>query len=276
LMGITHVIRAEEWLKSLPKHVWLYQRFNWQLPEFIHVGLLRNADKSKISKRKNPTNILWYRDRGYLPQALLNFLCLLGHSHPEGTERFDLAEMVRIFDLDRLNVAGPVFDMAKLDHLQGQYFRELDDDSMIASIHQALDRRLPRLLPLLRERMRFGGDVCQQADIFFRELVDPRKEDLVPKGWDAEQSQKALAGLLKDIKKDAKKGELAWHHEAIEARIRAHAAAKDYQPKQFFMLLRVAICGRPQSPPLFETMAEVGQLLCLKRLEQALEVLKAR
>ena len=116
LMGITHVIRAEEWLNSLPKHVWLNERLGFTTPEYIHVGLLRNADKSKISKRKNPTNLLWYRDQGYLPQALINFLALLGHSHPDEQEFFDLAELVRIFDLDRLSVAGPVFDMDKLQH----------------------------------------------------------------------------------------------------------------------------------------------------------------
>jgi len=275
LMGISHVIRAEEWLKSLPKHVWLYERFGWSTPEFIHVGLLRNADKSKISKRKNPTNILWYQQRGYLPEALINFLCLLGHSHPDGREQFDLAEMVRIFELDRLNVAGPVFDLAKLDHLQGQYFRALDDDAMIQAIHAALDERLPQLLPLLRERMSFGGDICQQADIFFRHLVEPSREALTPKGWNAEQAAQALAGFLKEVRKAAKQGKLEWTVESLEARIRAHAQTKKYKPGQFFMLLRVAACGRAQSPPLFDTLAEIGQLIGLQRLEQALLTLQS-
>jgi glutamyl-tRNA synthetase len=270
LMQISHVIRAEEWLKSLPKHIWLNQRLGFTPPEYLHVGLLRNADKSKISKRKNPTNLLWYRQRGFLPQALVNFLCLLGHGHPEGKERFDLDEMVRVFELDRLGATGPVFDLAKLHHLQGEWFRALDDTAMTTAIHEALDQRLPALLPLLRDRMAFGGDICQQADIFFRDLVEPRAEDLVPKGWDAAQSRAALQGFVKAVKQAAKDGEPDWSAVALESLIRSHGESQAYKPKQFFMLLRVAICGRTASPPLFETMAEVGRLTCQQRLEQAL------
>ena len=148
LMGITHVIRAEEWLNSLPKHIWLNQKLGFTPPEYVHVGLLRNADKSKISKRKNPTNLMWYKAQGYLPEALVNFLATLGHSLADGREKFPLADLIKDFDIDRINVAGPVFDLQKLKHLQGQYFRELSAERITAEIHRAVDERVERMLPL--------------------------------------------------------------------------------------------------------------------------------
>ncbi|MHC5067058.1 MAG: glutamate--tRNA ligase [Planctomycetota bacterium] len=266
LMAISHVIRAEEWLNSLPKHVWLNERLGFTAPEYIHVGLLRNADKSKISKRKNPTNIMWYKEQGYLPQVLLNFLALLGHSHPEGKEQFDLAEMVGFFDIDRLNVTGPVFDMQKLRHIQGLYFRDFFDAAATTEIHRALDERLPQLLPLLRERMVFGGDVTWLADIFFAHQVNPHKDDLIPKGWDVAQAKTAVDKLLSAFKKALKKGDFAWEVDQIEELVRAFAAEHEYKPKHLFMLIRVAITGRKEAPPLFDTLYHVGQQQVLDRL----------
>jgi glutamyl-tRNA synthetase len=272
-MGITHVIRAEEWLNSLPKHIWLNQQLGFEPPEYVHVGLLRNPDGSKISKRKNPTNILWYKQRGYLPAALVNFLATLGHSHPDELEKFNLDELLRIFDLDRLNVAGPVFDLQKLDHLQGQYFRELDDAAMVGEIHRCIDERIGELLPLLRERMVFGGDLTHAAAFFYTDHVQHRSEDLVPKGWDAAQTKVALEGLRKVLTKAAKTGDLRWDTEWLERVIRGYGDEKGYKPKQLFMTLRVVATGRRESPPLFETIAVIGQLPFQHRLEAAIQAL---
>ena len=115
LMEITHVCRAEEWITSTPKHVLLYNAFGWEFPEFVHMPLLRNKDRSKISKRKNPTSLYWYRDQGYLPAALLNFLGLMGYSMPDGREVFNLQEMIDSFSWERVTTGGPIFDMEKLD-----------------------------------------------------------------------------------------------------------------------------------------------------------------
>ncbi|MDA3962702.1 MAG: glutamate--tRNA ligase [Planctomycetota bacterium] len=273
-MGISHVIRAEEWLNSLPKHVWLNEKLGFTAPEYVHVGLLRNPDGSKISKRKNPTNILWYKQRGFVPAALCNFLATLGHSHPDELEKFDLDELIRIFDLDRLNVAGPVFDMQKLEHLQGLYFRELDDDAMVGEIHRCIDERIHDLLPLLRERMVYGGDLTHAASFFYTDHVSHSVADLVPKGWDAAQTKKALEGLRSVLNKAAKKGDLSWDSSWLETTIRGFGEAKEYKPKQLFMPLRVVASGRRESPPLFDTIALVGRLAFMQRLEDAILALR--
>ena len=134
LMGITHVIRAEEWLSSTPKHVVLYQAFGWQAPEWIHMPLLRNADKSKISKRKNPVSLDYYRAAGFLPEALLNYLGTMGWSISGDREKFTLAEMIEAFTFDRMSLGGPVFDLVKLSAMNADYLRALDDDGIVARL----------------------------------------------------------------------------------------------------------------------------------------------
>lgn len=274
LMAITHVIRAEEWLNSLPKHVWLYERLGWTPPAFVHVGLLRNADRSKISKRKNPTNLLWYRREGYLPQALLNFLAQLGMSHPEGKEVFSLEELVRVFDLDRINVAGPVFDLAKLRHLQGLYLRALDDRALLAEVHRCLDERLAPMLPILRERMVFGGDAIQLSSYFFSDLIEARPELLIPKGWDAPRTREELADLHAALGKAAREDQLAWTVTGLETFIRARIESRGLKAKEFFPLVRAAATGRRESPPLFDVLFHLGRERTLARLQAAIEALK--
>lgn len=284
LMGITHVIRAEEWLNSLPKHILLNEMLGFPKPEYVHVGLLRNADKSKISKRKNPTNLLWYKAQGYLPEALINFLATLGHSMPDGREKFSLDDLVSVFDLDRINVAGPVFDLQKLKHLQGQWFRELPPERMKAEVHRAVDERIDRLLPLLRERMVFGGDFIAQTGPFYAEAVEPHADDLVPKGLDKAQTRTLLEELARSLKGFMADGG-NWLAPALETHLTAlidekaklpadatpeqQAAARPWNRKTVFSALRVAVTGRPNSPPLFDTLEVIGALRTLERLGQA-------
>jgi glutamyl-tRNA synthetase len=292
LMGITHVIRAEEWLNSLPKHTLLNEKLGFTAPEYIHVGLLRNADKSKISKRKNPTNILWYREQGYLPEVLTNFLATLGHSMPDGREKFTLAELIAEFDIDRINVAGPVFDLAKLKHLQGQYFRELPPDRLKAEVHRAIDLRVDKMMPLFRERMIFGGDFVWQAEPFFAETVSPHVDDLVPKGMDKLQTKTLLEEVQKVLKNYAATEAAVWDAPHLEALVRgiidekskvaavagalaaAVESAKLWQPKQLFMAMRVAVTGKKESPPLFDTLAILGSLKVIERLGLAQQKLR--
>lgn len=292
LMGITHVIRAEEWLNSLPKHIWLNEHLGFTAPEYVHVGLLRNADKSKISKRKNPTSLLWYQKQGYLPEALLNFLALLGHSHPDGQEKFTLADMCGFFDLDRINVAGPVFDMAKLRHLQGQYFRDLSPERMKAEVHRAIDTRFDALLPLVKERMVFGGDFVWQTEPFYADSVTLHAEDLLPKGLDKAQAKHLLEETQQAFKRYVAGENAIWDAVNLEAFIRkfiedraavgtlpdatpeAQAESKLWSPKSLFMLLRVAATGKRESPPLFDTLAQIGQAKVIERLGLAQQKLR--
>jgi glutamyl-tRNA synthetase len=290
LMGITHVIRAEEWLNSLPKHIWLNERLGFTAPEYVHVGLLRNADKSKISKRKNPTSLLWYRRQGFLPEALLNFLALLGHSFPDGREKFTLAELQAVFDLDRINVAGPVFDLVKLRHLQGLYFRELEPARMRAEVHRAVDARFDALLPLFKERMTFGGDFIWQSEPFYADSVSPHADDLLPKGLDRAQARTLLEGVQLALKNYAALDQGVWDAPHLEHVVRTliddrsalvdgataeqQAVAKLWQPKALFMVMRVAVTGKRESPPLFDTLAQLGSPKVIERLGIAQQKLR--
>ncbi len=131
LMGITDVVRGEEWISSTPKHVLLYQYFDWEVPKFYHTPLLRNPDKSKLSKRHGHTSVTWYQEEGYLPQAILNFLSLMGWTHPEEKEIFTLDEFMNVFDLKDIRQVGPIFDLTKLTWMNGEYIRQLEIDILI-------------------------------------------------------------------------------------------------------------------------------------------------
>ncbi len=134
LMGVTHVIRAEEWIVSTPKHILLYEAFGWPLPAFYHLSLIRNPDRSKLSKRKNPTNVLWYRQEGFLPEAVTNFLGLLGHSMPDGREIFSREEFLKEFSWQRVNTTGPIFDLEKFEWLNGEWIRRLSVEELAARL----------------------------------------------------------------------------------------------------------------------------------------------
>ena len=154
LMGITHILRGEEWLNSVPKHKLLYDYFGWPMPELIHLPLLRNTDQSKLSKRKNPTSVNYYRDMGYLPEALLNYLGLMGWSMPDESEIFSLQQMVAAFDIDRMTTGGPIFDQTKLSWLNGQYLRELTPQAYAQRVQDWMlnSDKLEQLIPLVQER----------------------------------------------------------------------------------------------------------------------------
>lgn len=183
LMNITHIIRAEEWISSTPKHVLLYESFGWELPIFAHLPILRNPDKSKLSKRKNPVWASWYLEEGYLPEAVLNYLALMGWSHPEGKEFFTLEEFIDIFELKRINVVGPVFDIKKLTWMNQQYIQRMPDEELVKKIlafykDQKLDKNLiVKLLPLLKTRMETLKDFAVLTDFFFTiPKITPRND----------------------------------------------------------------------------------------------------
>jgi glutamyl-tRNA synthetase len=276
LMGITHVVRAEEWLSSLPKHVQLYRSFGWEAPVFAHLPLLRNADKSKISKRKNPVSLNHYRRAGYLPEAMVNFLALMSFSMPEGREEFTLPEFVESFELSRIALGGPVFDLEKLTWLNGRYLRRLGTGETIERLrgHLLSDAYLAQVIPLCRERVDTLEGFYDYASFFFVGEVGYDAAALAamgPKDRTAAQAAKALRALLEGYV-DA---ELEWTAERIEAGLKAFAEAEGWPAKDLYMTVRVAVTGRAASPPLFETMAVLGKEVCRRRLRSAAEALRA-
>jgi len=205
-MRITHVVRAEEWISSTPKHVLLYQAFGWSMPVFIHLPLLRNPDRSKISKRKNPVSLDWYRGQGYLPEALLNFLALMGWSTGEEREVFSLAEMVESFTWDRVKTSGPVFDLRKLDWLNGQYIRRLTAEELLQRLldgghtrHAGEPRdRLLAIVRLVQERMERLGEFDERTAFFF--APEPYEAgELIPRKKDAAFAREALAACAERL-----------------------------------------------------------------------------
>jgi glutamyl-tRNA synthetase len=275
LMGISHVVRAEEWLSSLPKHVTLYRGFAWEPPLFCHLPLLRNADRSKISKRKNPVSLNFYRRAGYLPEALLNYLALMGWAMPDEHEEFTVEEFVQAFSLERISLGGPVFDLEKLRWLNGKYLRRLSPAALVEKLRAGplSDSHLLAVLPLVQERIDTLEGFFEYASFFFTgELVYDAEASkaLVPEGRTAAETSKTLRALLEeevDLLLD-------WRHETLEPALRRFAEKRGWAAAELFMTLRVAVTGRTASPPLFETLAVLGKESCRRRLRRAAEVLK--
>lgn len=276
LMEITHVIRAEEWISSTPKHVVLYDAFGWQAPEFVHMPLLRNADRSKISKRKNPVSLDYYEGAGILSETLLNFLGLMGWSFGGDREKFTLPEMIEAFDFARVSLGGPVFDLEKLSWLNGLYLRELSDDAFLARLRawRLSDEHLRRLVPLLRERVRRLDEFIPSAEFFLSGDLDLARcgVNLVPKGRGAKETGTVLAAIVDEY--ETIRGN--WTVAALEACSRAFAEQQAWKTKELFMALRVAATGRTMSPPLFESMELLGKEQVRRRLRLAADFLLAQ
>jgi glutamyl-tRNA synthetase len=273
LMGITHVIRAEEWLSSTPKHVELYKAFGWQAPEWIHMPLLRNADKSKISKRKNPVSLDYYRAAGFLPEALLNYLGTMGWSIAGDREEFTLAEMIEVFTFDRMSLGGPVFDLVKLSAMNADYLRALDDAAVVARLREWRlgDDYLRQLVPLVRQRMQRLDEFVPATEFFYSGDLDytPVAKDLIPKNRTAKDVADCLLSFVEalDVQRD-------FSHTALEAATRVYAEKIAWDPKELFMVVRMAATARKATPPLFETLAVLGRDLVRRRLRLCGEFMK--
>jgi glutamyl-tRNA synthetase len=275
LMGVTHVIRAEEWLSSLPKHVELYRGFGWKEPVFCHLPLLRNADRSKISKRKNPVSLNFYRGAGFLPEAMLNYLALMGWAMPDEREEFSLDEFVEAFTLERISLGGPVFDIEKLKWLNGKYLRRLTPLELRDRLRAGplSDGHLLQILPLVQERIDTLEAFSEYASFFFvGDLAydEPALAAMVPKGRAPAEAAKVLRALLEEEVDPI----LEWNAAALEAALRGFGDDAGWAPNELFMAVRVATTGRAASPPLFETLAVLGKETCRRRLRRAADVLK--
>jgi glutamyl-tRNA synthetase len=274
-MAITDVIRAEEWISSTPKHVLLYQAFGWQAPRFWHMPLLRNRDKSKISKRKNPVSLIYYRQAGFLPQALVNFLGLLGGGMPvseeKEAEKFALADMFARFQFEQIRLGGPVFDLEKLRWLNGLYLRALTPAEFQAAVRENVfsDAYLAQITPLVQERIETLGEFLDLTDFFFLDRVQPSPEVFLPKKRSLPETL-AVAGDLLTLLENT-----AFEHAALEAALRQLATDKGWSAKEVFMLLRALITGKTASPPLLESLLVLGRARAVDRLRRFLDAQKS-
>ena len=268
LMRISHVVRAEEWITSTPKHVLLYRAFGWEMPVFIHMSLLRNRDRSKISKRRNPTSLDWYKAQGYLPEALLNFLALMGWSLGEGREIFSLDEMIEGFSWDKVKTSGPVFDLQKLDWLNGEYVRAMSPEELLARIlagsyTQHADEPAEKVIDivkLVQERLKKLSEFDDLTAFFFG--TEPYEAgDLVPKKRDGAFAREVLCASEELLQSLPDAGS-----ERLESALRAACEERGWKRADAYTTLRVAVTCRTVSTPLFETMEILGKEECLRRL----------
>ncbi|GAC1561521.1 MAG: glutamate--tRNA ligase [Vulcanimicrobiaceae bacterium] len=271
LMAITHVFRGEEWISSAPKHLLLYRAFGWEMPAIGHTPLLRNADRSKLSKRKNPTSIRFYERMGYLPEALLNFLGLFFVPPQDGEEIMDLQTMVARFGLDHMALAGPVFDVKKLDWLNARYIRErLDVPQLMARARAwAFNAEyLGAIAPLAHQRIERLSDLGPLLAFFFAGRIEPTVADLRAGKLDDTQLRRAYVIALARF--DAAP---EWTKAHAEGAIRDVTAALGLKLKDVVRPFYLAITGSAQSVPLFDAMAILGRDLVRERTRAALELL---
>lgn len=270
LMEITHVIRGEEWISSAPKHLLLYGYFGWEPPKLVHLPLLRNPDKSKLSKRKNPTGILFYERMGYLPDALLNFLGLLLVPPPEGHEVFTVAEFAERLHLEKISHGGPVFDVAKLDWLNGQYLRMLSTDALIERTrYWGFGReRVARIAELAKSRVERLSDLAPLTAYLFAGRIPVTAESFAPAKLDANTVRKALALAMWGLD-----GERAFDLATIERVLKGIAEALAVKFRDLSRVYYVAMTGSTTGLPLYDSLELLGRDLVRERFRVALDAL---
>ncbi len=271
LMEISHVLRGEEWITSAPKHLLLYQYFGWQPPVLCHLPLLRNPDKSKLSKRKNPTSITYYRRMGFLPEALLNYLGMMGWTMPNGEEKFSLDEMAASFDIQRVSLGGPVFDLAKLSWLNGRYIREnLSVEQLLERIQlwaANRDYALP-ILKLVQERVEKLSEVLPKVAHFFSPPPALSEQSFAHKKLSKDECVKILFFCSRRL--DALR---TWTAEGLRAELEKIGEGLGLKIRDLVFPLFVAISGQGVSTPLFESLEILGPDLTRARLRDALAAL---
>ena len=278
LMEISHVMRAEEWLSSTPRHVQLYGALGWEPPKFAHLPMVLGPDRSKLSKRHGATSVLKYQERGYLPEAMVNFLTLLGWSLDDKTEILATTELIEHFDIDRVGKAGAIFSHDKLDWMNGVYLRDMSHGELADALLEYWRRFPPsevwgqpdrtyllKIVPLIQERIKTLADAAPLVLFFFQGEIDYHGAELVQKGMDAEGTRKGLEASLAGLS-----ALRSFDAESIEGVIRPLAEELNVKTGQLFGTLRVATTGQQVAPPLFQTMEVLGKERTLAFIEKAL------
>ncbi|MBG7617168.1 MAG: glutamate--tRNA ligase [Chloroflexi bacterium] len=281
LMKISHVLRAEEWISSTPKHIQLYEAMGYDKPQFAHLPMLLGADRSKLSKRHGAVSLTDYRQQGYLPEAILNFLALLGWALDDKTEFFSQKELVKHFSLERVNKTAAIFNVEKLEWMNGVYIRNLKPDDLAARLIPVLERDLPatvkrpldkdyvvRIAPLVQERIKTLNDVTELTDFLFLDKLDYGTDMLIGKKMDAAITRGAL-----EAAQDKIEASVDFSEEGLENTLRPLAEELGLKAGQLFGALRGAFTGRKVTPPLFGIMLVLGKETCLKRIRTAINIL---
>ena len=278
LMGITHVLRAEEWLSSTPRHLLLYQALGFKPPQFAHLPMLLGAGRAKLSKRHGAVSITEYREQGYLPEAMVNFLALLGWSRDDRTEVLSRQELIDNFSLERVSRTAAIFNRDKLNWMNGVYIRSLALEDFTQRALPFLNKGLPleverplpmeyvrQIMPLIQERARTLAEVPELAQFLFVDELDYAPSLLIAKNMSQVSTVKAL-----ELAKQRLEQLEVFDAESLEAMLRPLAVELGLKTGQLFGTLRVAVTGRIAAPPLFQTMAVLGKERCLRRIEVAL------
>ncbi len=281
-MKISHVIRGEEWVSSTPRHMLIYQALGYEPPQYVHHPLIVGPDRAKLSKRHGDVSILEFREKGYLSEAMFNFIALIGWSLDDKTELMTRRELVENFSLDRVSKTGAVFNRDKLEWMNGVYIRQLSIDDLTqrallflgkglpASVKRPLDiDYIKRIMPLVQERAKTLVEIPELVDFFFMDRLDYDTNLLIGKKMTAGLTIMALEKSREPLESLA-----SFDEESLEALLRPLAEKLDLKAGQLFGALRTAVTGRTATPPLFQTMAVLGKELCLERIDTAITRLR--
>ncbi|HEX5148942.1 MAG TPA: glutamate--tRNA ligase [Candidatus Limnocylindrales bacterium] len=283
-MEISHVIRGEDHLSNTPKHVLLFRALGYSVPLFAHLPLILNADRSKMSKRKSQTALADYIAQGFIREALVNYLALLGWATGTEQEVLSLEEIVERFELDAVHKGGAVFDRERLEWLNGQWIRRLPPDELIDRLRPFVeaelragridrmpsDDELRALLPVVQERLPTLGAIGELAGFLWVDELAIDTATLVPKRWDAATARAALRAARSTIETVR---EVTFEADELEPPLRSLAEAHGWKAGDLFMTIRVAVTGRTATPPLFDTLVALGRHRVLERLDRALALL---
>ncbi len=285
-MQISHVIRGEDHLSNTPKHILLFRALGHEPPQFAHLPLILNPDRSKMSKRKTQTAVDAYIAEGFIREALVNYLALLGWSTGTEEEILSLDELEERFSLEAVNRSGAIFDRERLLWLNGQWIRRLRPDQLVDRLRPFLHRqfasgrieRMPSdeeiltLIPLVRERLPVLGDIGEQVGFLYVDAVQLDVQQLIPKRWDLATTNEGLRAARAVI---AEAGAVSFEADELEPPLRALAEARGWKAGDLFMAIRVAVTGRTATPPLFDTLVALGSERTVDRLDRALEFLRS-
>ena len=271
LMAITHVIRGEEWINSAPKHLLLYKYFGWKAPVFCHLPLLRNPDKTKLSKRKNPTSIMYYQRMGYLPEAVINYLGRMGWSMPDESEKFSLQEMLNHFDISRVSLGGPIFDVEKLSWLNGMWIREDHTDKQLAEKLASWllnEDSLLKAIPHVKKRMETLSDFIPTVAFLATGKLDINEASFAANKLDIETQKKILQ--FTQWKMDNLR---SWERDSIFNELKALAEGMELKLKDLLAPVFIAISGSTASFSVMDAMVLLGPDLSRVRLREAVDIL---